>query len=324
MPKYIAYKLTFTSPLHISAGGFAAESTEVTIHSDTLFSAICSAMQTLYGEAVVSEFLTKNVLISSCFPYLDEEYYFPRPLVPNKLKEKSEHEPIKKLDASLFKKQKKQKYLAQSDFQSALEGTFDVATFAQKFENQEPPTFCKTQELPRVTIDRITNASSIFNFAQVTFNKSAGLYFMADFSGIDAETQKRFAASLRFLGDEGIGADNTVGKGFFEVVEDKIDLQVPTDAEHYLLTSLYSPSNDELDKIDVKNCYYDYTTRNGWTSAGDMNKRRLSLRMLVAGSVLNIKAVGDNKKVLDKETISTNFDVVRYGKTIALPIKINL
>jgi len=48
------------------------------------------------------------------------------------------------------------------------------------------------------------------------------------------------------------------------------------------------------------------------------------LRMLVAGSVLNIKAVGDNKKVLDKDKINTNFDVVRYGKTIALPIKINL
>lgn len=324
MPKYIAYKLTFTSPLHISAGGFAAESTEVTIHSDTLFSAICSAMQTLYGEAVVSEFLTKNVLISSCFPYLDKEYYFPRPLVPNKIKEKSEHEPIKKkLDASLFKKQKKQKYLNKADFQSALEGTFDVATFAQKFENQEPPTFCKTQELPRVTIDRITNASSIFNFAQVTFDEGAGLYFMADFSG-DIETKKRFAASLRFLGDEGIGADNTVGKGFFEVAEDSIDLQVPTDAKHYLLTSLYSPNEQELKNIKPEECYYDYTTRNGWTSAGDMNKRRLSLRMLVAGSVLNIKAVGENKTVLHKEKISTNFDVVRYGKTIALPIKINL
>lgn len=316
MPKYIAYKLTFTSPFHISAGGFAAESTEVTIHSDTLFSAICSAMQTLYGEAAVSEFLTKNVLISSCFPYLDEEYYFPRPLVPNKPKEK--------LEASDFKKQKKQKYLNKADFQSALEGTFDIATFAQKFENQEPPTFCKTQELPRVTIDRITNASSIFNFAQVTFDEGAGLYFMVDFSDVDAETKKRFAASLRFLGDEGIGADNTVGKGFFEVEEDSIDLQVPTDAEHYLLTSLYSPNEQELKNIKPEECYYDYTTRNGWTSAGDMNKRRLSLRMLVAGSVLNLKAVGENKTVLHKKEINTNFDVVRYGKTIALPIKINL
>ncbi len=308
------YKLHFTSAFHISSGGFADESADVTIHSDTLYSAICCAMQLLYGEDFVSGFIKReSVQISSCFPFKGEELFFPRPLFSSK-------QEIEDINYAEFKQQKKAKFLSKEYFEAALNGSFDLKKYSEDLKSKGKYNFLEKEEIPRVTIDRVSNAASIFNFAQVKFVEGAGLYFMAQFDETGTY-KKEFEAALRLLGDEGIGADNTVGKGLFELSSPAtLEIKTPENPTHYLLTSLYYPSDDEISRLDGKKSYYDFLTRNGWSTAGTMDLRRLSTRMLIPGSLLNISVKGAIPKVLDRTTASTNYDIVRYGQTIALPI----
>ena len=75
------YKLRFISPFHISSGGFALESSDAFIRSDTIFSAICNISRLLYDNEITEKFLDDNsFLISSGYPYYKDEYYLPKPM----------------------------------------------------------------------------------------------------------------------------------------------------------------------------------------------------------------------------------------------------
>ena len=326
MAKFTVFKLKFRSSFHLSTNGFADENSDVTIHSDTMYSAICHAMGMLYGSQVVSDFIaSQSIRISSCFPYFNDDLYFPRPL--NSLKGTLDN-----ATSTQRKSLKKVKFLSKQEFEKALRGNLTFEDLYSK-NKAELPSFFKKQEIPRVTIDRVSNAASIFNFEQVVFqnytnetdpskNKQSGLYFMVDYKANAEKFKVKFEAALRLLGDEGIGADNTVGKGLFRVtkLENELELDCPTNASNYMLLSLYSPSDEELKKLKADECSYEYITRNGWSSVQQMNQRRYSVRMLCEGSVVNYPVEGENKIVLASSISGAPFDVFRYGQTISLPI----
>ncbi|HAA33710.1 MAG TPA: hypothetical protein DCD97_00190, partial [Firmicutes bacterium] len=72
-----AVKLKIHSPLHIGKEGLGMEESFVSIHSDTLYSAIYSAWQELFpfeGELPFK--------ISSAYPYIENTFFFPKPSLP--------------------------------------------------------------------------------------------------------------------------------------------------------------------------------------------------------------------------------------------------
>jgi len=322
--KYKLYKLKFISPFHISSGGFALEKAEYNIRSDTLFSAICSVSNLLYEDKAINEFLkNESVFISSAFPYYNDELLFPKPATFHyETKNYSEQKKIKKLE--YISKDIFEKYINNtlSGFVLNAENIIQKSYVNKKLKNDD--FIYKYAELPRVVIDRITNQTTIFHFAEYSFNKNCGLYFIAEFNNSDSE--KFFDASLSLLGDEGIGADRTVGKGLFFNEKDFVELEVPENSDYLMNLSLYIPSENEFSNIDFKSSSYDFITRSGWISLPGYNSlRRKSFRMIKEGSVMKLKNQLDLKGIncVSYEDSDSDFKAYRYGKSLTIPFKFN-
>lgn len=323
-----AYKLKFLSSFHIDAGTMIDGPSELFIHSDTLFSAIVSAARKFYDDSVSSKFVKNGALVlSSAFPYYKDEFFVPKPLnfSPNVT------------DYEVLKEIKKIKFISLEHYKNILNG-FDYSNSdylnketAKKFilnncwrsvKNSEGEIIFKSSEVPHIVMDRITNKTQIFYKSEVYFNKDGGLYFLAE---VKDELLDKFETVLRFLGDEGIGADRTTGKGLFEVkIVENFSIPTPTESNnYYYLLSLYSPTKDEFNNIDPHKSFYDFIVRGGWVSNKTLNRK--SFRMFIEGSVLFIKnkqkPIGEIHKALEFKDYQNDLkhDVFRSGQAVFLP-----
>lgn len=328
-----AYKLKFQSSFHIDAGNAVDGPSETFIHSDTLFSALVSAARKFYGDEIALEFLEpKSVIISSVIPFYKDELFLPKPLhfFPENLKEYEMIKVFKK--AKFISKDLLLKILSgqkiEEDFFSKdyiLDGcwrTVKNITSKTKRADEEEDKIFEEQEIPHIVMDRLTNQAQIYYKTEVYFHKNAGLYFIAE---IRDDLLPNFETVLRFLGDEGIGADRTIGKGLFEVEEiQNFPLSLSQESDYYYSLSLYSPTKEEFEKIEPKKSYYDFTIRGGWIANNTLNRK--SLRMFVEGSVLKFsnkqKPFGCLHKVLEKKDYESDllYDIYRSGQALFLPI----
>lgn len=323
-----AYILKFHSSFHIAAGTAVDGPSETFIRSDTLFSSICSAAQKLYGKGLVEEFINDSKLkLSSAFPYYYDELFFPRPLnfFPS-LSSYDFQKAFKKIRfvsaAHLLKLISKGK-IDEKYFDKENATSFILnGCWLSKNKKSDGEKIFDTIEVPHIILDRASNATQIFYKTEVHFNKNAGLFFLAD---IEQSIRTKFDAVIQFLGDEGIGADRTIGKGLFELKEIK-DVEVPnsSDADAFLLLSLYSPKKEEVEHILSEESFYEFETRKGWVSNNTLNRK--SVRMLVEGSVIKTKNAsapeGELKVVLSQDDYPSelNYNIYRYGKALTIPI----
>lgn len=328
-----AYKLKFHSSFHIDAGTAVDGPSETFIHSDTLFSALVSAARKFYGDEIVQKFLEpKAVILSSAFPFYKDELFLPKPLhfFPENI---SEYEMIKVFKKAKFiskdllikilsGKEVERKFFSKDYI---LDGCWRIVpniTEKNKKDDEEVDKIYEESEVPHIVMDRITNQTQIFYKTEVYFHKNAGLYFVGE---VKDELLQKFETVLRFLGDEGIGADRTIGKGLFEV-EELTNFSIPQNmgSDYFYSLSLYSPSIEEFEKIEPKHSYYDFTIRGGWISNNTLNRK--TLRMFVEGSVLkmsnNQKPIGCLHKVLEKKDYEKDLlhDIYRSGQAIFLPV----
>jgi len=341
-----AYKLKFHSSFHLDSGDAVDGPSELFLRSDTLFSAICSAANKFYGNSVVENFLQANAIkISSAFPFYKDEFFFPKPLnfYPDEIEKIEGLDLIEKYD--LLKEFKKVKFISKVLLEILLQGkekrqSIDKSYFSKDFildgcwrviknitlknkkEDEEVDRIFKVNEIPHIVMDRITNQTQIFYKTEVYFNKNAGLFFLAD---IHNDLLAKFETVLRFLGDEGIGADRTIGKGLFEVeVIDNFSIAAAEKFDSFYSLSLYSPTQEEFCKIEPEKSFYEFEVRKGWVSNNTL--RRKSLRMFTEGSVLKLKEEirpnGVTHKLLNKEDYPDylSYDIFRSGQALFLPI----
>ena len=323
-----AYKLKFHSSFHIDSGTAVDGPSETFIRSDTLFSALVSAAKKFYGDEVAPKLLEpKAVILSSAFPFYKDELFLPKPLhfFPEDLKEYEMIKVFKKakfiskdLLLKILKNEKINEEYFNRDY--ILDGCWRMIR-NEKDKDEEDKIF-EDREIPHIVMDRVTNQTQIFYKTEVYFHKNAGLYFIAEVKG---ELLQKFETVLRFLGDEGIGADRTIGKGLFEIEEiQNLNLELNTESDYYYSLSLYSPSKDEFDQIEPKKSFYDFTIRGGWISNNTLNRK--SLRMFVEGSVLKLankqKPFGCLHKVLEQIEYKNDlqYDIYRSGQALFLPI----
>jgi CRISPR-associated protein Csm4 len=321
-----AYKLKFYSSFHLDSETAVDGLSEIFIKSDTLFSAICSAANKFYGNEIVEEFLFPgNVIVSSAFPFYKEELFFPKPM--SYFPEIEDYEIIKEFKKIKFISQNYLNFIAQGNKieTSLLRKDFILngCWMSKRVGNSD--LIFKTYESPHIVLDRISNATQIFYKTEVYFSTQpqAGLYFIAD---VKDELVTKFETVLRFLGDEGIGADRTIGKGLFAVEEIR-NFSLPTceGTNFYYLLSMYSPNETEFNSILPKESFYDFEIRKGWITNNTL--RRKALRMFREGSVIkvnsNIPLKGMIHKVLDRNEYSERLqtDIFRSGQVIAMPIK---
>ncbi len=250
-------------------------------------------------------------LVSSALPYAGDVLLFPRPLIP--------FGSTKALKKVAFVSEGALLLLAQGDVpdsaarrrqeliqggavwitpeerkhvrQLLLEGEENArerARMAARFEqdagfmrlwwgHDEPPA-------PRVALDRLSSASSLFFTGRLSFAPGCGLYFWASFRDTTARTDLERA--LVFLEDEGIGGKRSTGGQFdFE----RLDRELPRmeDPNRLLTLSLYRPSSQEVGARILRDAWFRRIFRQGWIySPEGRNLRRKGLWMLREGSVL--------------------------------------
>lgn len=278
-------KLHFLSPLHLGYKEGIQESTLHTISSDLLFSVFCNAYRKLYGNRELEDLLDKfnnNPVfkLTSAFPYTPNDLYFPLPIGLNLVSY-----------GFLPKMAKKVKYITQELFFKAITGTLQAKDF---YDYEESPiqglllrkgdtvtqVFIE-REIPRVSLDRITPASNIYYFTELSFAKECGLFFGVK---INDSLWPRFQASLRLAADEGIGGDRSVGKGQFQIeLAGDINFPVIEQPKSQVLLSRYFPQKDEVPDLDGK---FALQKRSGYMySLNETARRKKSLQMMIEGSV---------------------------------------
>ena len=129
---YAVYKLEFTTALHIGndSGSATLPSAEMTIHSDTLFSALCIESIQAGGKELLRELYNRvwsgELIFSDLFPYRNENYFLPKPILKDEslagTRNIKEHKAFKRL-----------KYISASSMADYLaflrgRGEFDVIT----------------------------------------------------------------------------------------------------------------------------------------------------------------------------------------------------
>ncbi|HOK79946.1 MAG TPA: type III-A CRISPR-associated RAMP protein Csm4 [bacterium] len=303
--KYALYKLKFLSSVHIGTREGFRESTDIIIHSDTLFSAFCNAFSLLYGadalETLLDRFRSNKIpfLISSTFPYLGNNLYFPVPF--NKF--------------SVKKDLKKIQYVEKSQFEKLLLGKSLEDVIADKSSIPEIPLH--TANTPRLAINRFNNSpgENFFFFAELFFPADSGLFFLVDFK--ETGFTKTFNAVLQLLSHEGIGGDRTAGKGHFRIESiSELEIHVPENLNGNVLLSLYYPKKDEFNLLE--NGYYDIIERKGYIySSIGKNLRRKTVRMIVEGSVIPGNPAGEIVDVTPE--IFKVHRIERYGLCFSVP-----
>lgn len=311
----MAYPLQPRAPFHFGVRGVGVEATALVAPSDTLFSALCLTWRELYGNAALERFLARfptredpgrdpPLLLSAGLPYAGEVRFYPRPILPVP---GLEDEPGEQ------KAQKKIRFVSEAIFRAWVAGE-DVlqhydrprrenllhagtvwvtaeerAALAKDKDFLDEDTgsvqMWKTGDVTRVTVDRATSASSVYQAGQVRFAPGAGLYLLALWR--DDHWRDQFQKVLLALGDAGVGGERSSGYGLFTPRgPEAVDLPDMEGAKRWVTLSSCWPLPGQ-ESILGPGAAYKLEARRGWMDSPEArNLRRKSVRVLAPGSVL--------------------------------------
>lgn len=288
--EYILCRIQPKSPFHIGVKEGSLEKTLHYIHSDTLFGALCNAYRLLYEKEELENLLEKFLsdppfLISSAFPYAKDILFFPVPKSINfsqhvERKDVKKFKKIEYISQNVLKDLTKHNLKAHLNTENIIQRRLLVTNEEKKtLEEQRIETIWNEREVPRVTIDRKTNAPNIYYFGEVEYNVHCGMYFIINF--MHSDYKEKIKAAINLLGDEGIGGDRSYGKGLFKATYGGFSWSINSGT--FITLSMYFPKEDEIEMI--KRGHYEMVRRGGWVySVDEKGMRKKFVRMLSEGS----------------------------------------
>jgi CRISPR-associated protein Csm4 len=328
------YRLTLHSALHQGVQGFAREGTAVTVPSDTLFSALVVSWSRLGVDVDgwLAPYLAGEppLHVTSTFPYAGDVRFYPRPLLRHRYGATGGDE----------KARRGYRWVSEALFNRLVQGDeIDVpTTYAQQralwmteSEKDRLPAATYVEEdrqgwridtRPRVSIDRITNASQIYHVGRVQYVEQCGLWFAA--RAQDAQWFERLEQSLDVLADVGLGGLRSVGHGAF-TWERWSEAHVPggsqDESEYALTLARYAPlGEDEIARtLLAPRALYHLRLVGGWSPGDQGARRRKSVRMVTEGSLLRQPLAGQLVDVTPDIGIGdVGHPIYRYG--FAFPV----
>lgn len=311
-------RLRFRQPLHLSRGKLNTyESSEQTLHSDTVQAALFVCALQLYNEATALDFQDK-VRISSAFPFVGDEFWLPRPL---KLRLDD--------DPSTRKELKKIKYLKKAHFEQVLRGEKPPVSEILEYGDIWKQIW-KEDVTQRVLIDRVNAGSTPFYLEKlypVNGHVDRGLFLLIKNEGFEAA---KLQSLFRLLGDNGIGLQRSLGNGTFDIENLEIEdfaLSLPDSGSAWVNLSLYRPADEvQVGNIQLERSHYQLLKRGGWLSSPEdtqhMRLRKKSVLMFSEGSVLAFDGDAPVGKIEDLDPREDDpHPVFRDGRGIFLPMK---
>ncbi len=316
------YHLRARSAFHLGERGIGVEHTDIFARADTVFSALCTMIRQWAGEAVLVDFLAAMrdqppLLLSSAFPYVDTNdgavRLYPRPLggMPGTAPD----------DLAAFKAVKHVAFVSEAVFIRWVSGQpFDytlmqdesiAVTAEEESALGKSSLFWQVDEVPRVTIDRVTNASAVFQAGRVKYAPDGGLWLGIQW--LDESWRPTVETALTLLGDAGLGGERSVGHGQFELL-DGSNVDLPDPAGRFVTLSPIWPQNQQQgNALLADDAIYQFVVRRGWIGSPEgSGLRRRAVRMLAEGSVLTGDSLAGGLVDVSPEIFSEH-PVYRYG-----------
>nr|WP_320012212.1 type III-A CRISPR-associated RAMP protein Csm4 [uncultured Desulfobulbus sp.] len=327
----IAYHLFFYQPVHFGLEGIGQENIEQTVRSDTLWGAIIQKWILLYADDPSELCRNMPFTLSSCFPLVSGQRYFPVPL--GALDRLMDLAAMGKIAAGRItvKDIKKIRYIAESLLADILDGqpiedkiSADNVLPRIKEGQQQPDEkdiFTRQEQRPRLRTNQLAggvDAEGFFYCTDQFFARESGLFFLAEFT--ERQTQHKFEAALRLLGDSGLGADRSVGRGCFTFSRESVHFPQTKNRGRQLLLSLYHPLPEEVNRgVMAKGASaYSLIRRYGHGGSTLVSRfRRADCWMLSEGSILPFAPVGHSPVVL-KADAQIPHDIYRNGRAFCL------
>jgi len=304
-------KLRFKRGISIGCGDLSlGEEFTGILHSDTIFSAIANKWVEVdkskpYGNSLKELIVKLNTnfppfRISSAFPYCGNEYYLPTPYSSDEL---------------YMEGLKDVPFLELLDFLELANGNYE--RLKKKELKNVISEVMVNFTAPRVTIDRITTSTNIYQTPGWLMNEGSGLYFLIDLK--DDLLKNKLLLCIGMLGESGIGGDRSIGYGLFdpEIIEidatpEWSELFQRRDGENvsYYSLSLCCPADNNEAKEAIS---YRILSRKGWifSSSSIKQMKRRECKMFTEGSLFKGPIKGQIANVTPSEFKIHN--VYRYG-----------
>lgn len=226
-------------------------------------------------------------------------------------------------------------WLTQTEVEHLPETFRKVETGGRLATALRAATVWQVDTLPRVTVDRLHDASNIFHAGRLNFSPACGFWFGVQWHRPEARLQDKsllqvFETALNLLSDSGLGAERNTGYGHFKWQEAGLKtLPDPQAAGLFVTLSRYHPRPVDLETIlKDERVAYNLVSVAGWLQTPSLHEaaqRRRRLWLFAEGSVLRMPpstgTLGDMVDVKPKypnEPREFSHPVWRYG--LALPI----
>lgn len=308
---YLIYRLKFISAVHF--GKNQLSDSEYVLCSDTVFSALCMEAVKM-GENVLDNLInavkSDRLQISDALPYIGGKLLLPKPHLVVEHKHEDNSSVIKKA-------YKKLKYITINDFESYLNGSFDVLGAVSMSE------LGISSLKVSATIRNEDNETMPYEVGTYSFYDGCGLYLIVGFE--DEKTQVMFEALIDQLQYSGLGGKRSAGYGRFEFAKMSLDEwlveRLSGDAEKYMLLNTALPNDNEIEDV-MQDANYSLIKRGGFVASSDYSdsmQRKREMVMIKSGSCFSRRFEGN---VFDVSTKSGRHPVYRCGKPMFMRISL--
>lgn len=304
--KYKILKFEFHTSVHFGNGGL--EKSKNTLSSDTIFSALfIEAVKYKKADEFLKLFKEKGMRLSSAFPYIDKEYYIPKPMISLNKEDEG--------DSVIKKAFKKLKYIPLSKFDLFINGKLDVKAEEENFRKN----FGKFSLIEKVSVLDLKEGeeSRLYALETFTYKKESGLYIFVSYEKDD--DFKLLREMFESLSYTGIGGKVSAGYGKFKLREDVPDENISKyfidikKFKKFMSLSICLPKEDEIER-KLENASYSVVKRSGFIASDTYSntfRKKRDFYMLEAGSVYENEFVGDIYDISEKDFGS--HAVYRYG-----------
>jgi len=329
---------------HFGLHGMGQEETSATMPSDSLFAALVARLARSDGaqtaEAFCHPFVERKppFLLTSTFPLAGDVRFFPPPMSARRPPEKTEAD-AKSFKRVMYVSEQLYRRLLEGAMLAELNGVYEpylqggkVWVSEDEFKRlpdavQKEGKLWGEEQRPRVTLDRASQASTLFFTGQVTFAEGCGLWFGIRWLDADDKLRNTVRKLLDDLSDAGLGAERNSGLGAARIAEaGTLELPDPTGAWTNL--SRYLPRADEMSTLSHENSAYTLKSVGGWLdSPTHTGQRRKTINILAEGSVFgNLPnaipgQVADVRPRYETDDDPLKHPVYRSGLALAVGLK---
>ncbi len=300
---YRLYKLSFDAPVHFGTG--LLNDSSIGFCADTLFSALyIEAMKLDVADELYSAVDKGQLLLSDAFPYMDTQYFLPKPMLYIEPKEQG--------NSTDRKQYKKIKYIPSGEIQNFMSGDIN-------------PNNCSIQNLGKeysqvMAAVRREEDTLPYRVGNYLFNDKCGLYVIAALG--NEEVGDLLDEIFDSLSYSGIGGKRSSGKGRFVLKRGNLDESLQSmlgkESDKYMLISSALPTENELEAV-LDGASYLVQKRSGFVYSenyADREMKKRDLYTMQAGSCFTKKFAGDIYDVSE----GGNHPVYRYAKGLFLGV----